>query len=71
MPIIQVQILEGRTDVQLKELISSLTEAAVNSLNVESNQVRVVIQDIPLTHWGIGGATKSELEDIKKNRNSK
>lgn len=65
MPIIQVHLLEGRTDIQLRELVGSLTEAAVNSLDVTADQVRVVIQPVPKTHWGTGGITKAELEDAK------
>ncbi|PAE26593.1 MULTISPECIES: 2-hydroxymuconate tautomerase family protein [Bacillaceae] len=69
MPIIQVHLLDGRSDSQLKELISSLTEAAVGSLEVNPNQVRVIIQPVPKTHWGVGGITKAELEDSKNIQN--
>ncbi|KON88716.1 4-oxalocrotonate tautomerase [Sporosarcina globispora] len=65
MPIIQVHLLEGRTDEQLKDLIGSLTEVTVNSLNVRADQVRVVVQPVPKTHWGVGGITKSGLEETK------
>ncbi|MFD1737434.1 2-hydroxymuconate tautomerase family protein [Bacillus salitolerans] len=61
MPIIQVQILEGRTDNQIRELIKELTDATVGSLHVEPNQVRVIVTKIPNQYWGVGGRTKADL----------
>lgn len=61
MPIIQVQILEGRTDEQIKELITGITQSAVNSLDVNPEQVRVIIQPIPKKYWAVGGITKESL----------
>lgn len=65
MPIIQVQILDGRTDEQIRNLIRSLTESTVKTLNVKSEQVRVIVNIIPNKHWGVGGIAKDELEGLK------
>jgi 4-oxalocrotonate tautomerase len=61
MPIIQVQILEGRSDEQIKAFISSLTESTVKTLGVKAEQVRVIVSDVPKKRWGVGGITKDEL----------
>jgi 4-oxalocrotonate tautomerase len=61
MPIIQVQILDGRTDEQIRDLIFCLTDSTVKSLNVKSEQVRVIVNVIPNKHWGVGGIVKDEL----------
>ncbi|MFD2443783.1 4-oxalocrotonate tautomerase [Bacillus sp. CGMCC 1.16607] len=58
MPIIQVQILEGRTDEQVQELIRNLTESTVKSLQVSKEQVRVIVTVVPKKYWGVGGITK-------------
>jgi 4-oxalocrotonate tautomerase len=58
MPIIQVQVIEGRTDEQLSKLLESLTNAAAESLDVKKEQVRVLIQEVPNKHWGVGGKPK-------------
>jgi 4-oxalocrotonate tautomerase len=63
MPIIQVQILEGRSDEKIRELISSLTKSAVNSLEVKPEQVRVIVTEIPPKNWGVGGLTKENLSN--------
>lgn len=58
MPIIHVHVIEGRTDEQLNRLMERLTDAASESLNVKKEQVRVLIQEIPKKHWGVGGKPK-------------
>ena len=58
MPIIQVHVIEGRTDEQLSTLMERLTVAAAESLDVKKEQVRVLIQEVPNTHWGVGGKPK-------------
>jgi 4-oxalocrotonate tautomerase len=58
MPIIHVHVIEGRTYEQLSELMESLTNAAAESLDVKKEQVRVLIQEVPNKHWGVGGKPK-------------
>jgi 4-oxalocrotonate tautomerase len=58
MPIIQVHVIEGRTDEQLSALMESLTNAAAESLEVKKEQVRVLITEVPNKHWGVGGKPK-------------
>ncbi|MED1864904.1 2-hydroxymuconate tautomerase family protein [Fictibacillus nanhaiensis] len=58
MPIIQVHVIEGRTDEQLSNLMERLTVAAAESLNVKKEQVRVLIQEVPNKYWGVGGRPK-------------
>ncbi|HWO97637.1 MAG TPA: 4-oxalocrotonate tautomerase [Bacillus sp. (in: firmicutes)] len=61
MPIIQIQVLEGRNEEQIRSLIADVTDAAVKNLDVKSEQVRVLVTEIADTHWGVGGKTKREL----------
>jgi 4-oxalocrotonate tautomerase len=58
MPIIQVQVLEGRSDEKMRELIAELTKSAVNCLDVKPEQVRVIVQPVPRKYWGVAGVTK-------------
>lgn len=60
MPIVQVSILEGREKEQIKQLIEGVTSAITASLEVKPEQVRVLVTEIPLSHWGVGGITKEE-----------
>ncbi|MCR8848131.1 tautomerase family protein [Rossellomorea sp. SC111] len=58
MPIIQVQVLEGRSDEQIKDLVAGITKTAVETLGVKPEQVRVIVQPIPHKYWVVGGVTK-------------
>lgn len=61
MPIIQVNLMEGRTDEQKEALIAALTEATVQSLGAPRDSVRVLLNEMPKTHWGIGGKSARAL----------
>ncbi|MDQ0245199.1 4-oxalocrotonate tautomerase [Bacillus fengqiuensis] len=61
MPIIQIQVLEGRGQEQIRSLIADVTDAAVKNLDVKPEQVRVLVTEIADTHWGVGGKTKREM----------
>jgi 4-oxalocrotonate tautomerase len=61
MPIANLQILQGR-EPQLKEaLIRAVTAAIVDVLKVKPESIRVILQEIPAEHWGIGGVSAKEL----------
>jgi 4-oxalocrotonate tautomerase len=61
MPVIQVTLMEGRTDVQKEALIAALTEAAFSSINAPRESVRVLLNEIPKAHFGIGGKSAKAL----------
>jgi 4-oxalocrotonate tautomerase len=61
MPIMQVFLLEGRTEEQKRRLIGALTDAAVEAIDAPRETVRVLITEMPKGHFGIGGRTAAEL----------
>jgi len=61
MPLIRVDMLEGRTPEQKRELIRELTETTSRVLDVPRERIRVVLYEVPKTHWGIGGTPVSEI----------
>jgi 4-oxalocrotonate tautomerase len=62
MPIMQVFLMEGRTDEQKARLIRALTEAAIESIGAPRETVRVMITEIPKANFGVGGKTKTATE---------
>ena len=62
MPLIQASILEGRDQEQIDGFCRDVTEAACKHLNVNLNQVRVVLYEVPPEHWHIGGVSKAQLD---------
>lgn len=61
MPFLTVNLAEGRSEEQKTALIRELTETVCRVLGSKSEQVRVLINDVPKTNWGIGGKTLKEL----------
>jgi 4-oxalocrotonate tautomerase len=61
MPLIQVQILEGRPEEKIKELIVNLTSTASETLGAPKESIRVIVTEIPKSHWGIGGVPVSDI----------
>lgn len=55
MPIIRVELWEGRSDDQKQELIKGLTDETVRVIGCPKEAVSVVIYDVPKKNWGIGG----------------
>ncbi|GAA1021680.1 4-oxalocrotonate tautomerase [Acrocarpospora pleiomorpha] len=60
MPIIDVSLLTGRTESELREMISAVHEAVVRSLGVPSASVRILVREVPPTHWAADGETIAE-----------
>jgi 4-oxalocrotonate tautomerase len=61
MPIVNIQILEGRPEEKVKEVIQNVTETMVQTLDVKKESVRVIVTEIPKSHWGIGGVPVSDI----------
>ncbi|RPJ33476.1 MAG: 4-oxalocrotonate tautomerase [Deltaproteobacteria bacterium] len=60
MPIIQVHMLEGRTQELKKKLVANMTEAVVKSLGVKPEDVRIILMDMAKSNYSIAGVMKSE-----------
>lgn len=60
MPIINIQILEGRPAEKVKNLIASVTDTVALELDTPKERIRVLVTEIPKTHWGIAGVPASE-----------
>jgi 4-oxalocrotonate tautomerase len=60
MPLVEVTLVEGRTDEQLRTLISKLTAAVVDAVGAPKDNVRVVLREVPATHWAAGDVTIAE-----------
>lgn len=60
MPLIDVTLVEGRSADQLHTLITALTAAAEDSLGAPKESIRVVVRELPATHWAAGDVTIAE-----------
>ncbi|WP_257128987.1 4-oxalocrotonate tautomerase [Bacillus pseudomycoides] len=63
MPIVQIQVIEGRKQEQIQNLISNVTDAVAKSLDVDAERVRVLVNEIRCSHWGVGGKVKESVKE--------
>lgn len=66
MPIAQINMLEGRTDDQKRILIAKVTDAIQEALNAPRSSIRVLLNELPKTQWGIEGVTVADREAAAK-----
>lgn len=60
MPTIRVELMEGRTVEQKRELVKALTQACVDTLGSKAESVDVLLFDIKRHDWATGGQLWSE-----------
>ena len=62
MPMAFVSIREGRPPENIRKMISAVTAAIAESLDAPASTVRVVVTEVPLTHWATGDVTLAEKQ---------
>jgi 4-oxalocrotonate tautomerase len=60
MPTIRVELFEGRSPEQKKELVKALTEAACKTLGTQPESVDVILTEVKRSDWATGGVLWSE-----------
>lgn len=60
MPLVEITLVEGRTGDQVRAVLREVHEAVVRALDVPAESVRVVVREVPPTHWSAGGQTIAE-----------
>jgi 4-oxalocrotonate tautomerase len=60
MPIIQVSLVEGREPEKVTHFIHEVTRVAAETLDAPLDTIKVLVNEIPPTHWGSGGVTVAE-----------
>jgi 4-oxalocrotonate tautomerase len=60
VPLVEVTLVEGRTPQQLRALVHELHMAVVSAIDAPPANVRVIIREVPPTHWAAGDVTIAE-----------
>ena len=60
MPIIHVQLFEGRSNEQKRAYAKALTEASVQVLGIDPGAVDVIFSDVKKSDWATAGVLWSE-----------
>ncbi len=59
MPVVRVDMWEGRTDEVKEKLIEGITKV-FTEIGVRPEWVTVIINDVPRANWGSGGKQASK-----------
>lgn len=62
MPLVEVSLAEGRTPDQIRRLLRDVHSAVVQALGSPDSDVRVIVREVPKTHWSAGGRTLVERD---------
>jgi 4-oxalocrotonate tautomerase len=60
LPIVQINLIEGRPPEKIKALIENITDTVVETLDAPRESVRVLVTELPKSNWGIAGVPASE-----------
>jgi len=60
LPVVIVEMWEGRTDEQKEKLIKGITKA-FEEIGVPAEALNIIIHDVPKTNWGLRGGQASKL----------
>lgn len=55
MPVIQIQMMEGRTEAQKEALMRNVTQTVVDTLGVNPQSVRILLQELRSGHFAVAG----------------
>jgi len=62
MPIVRIDLWEGRDDATKESLIKNVAEAVAKILGIAIEHVTVILQEFPKKHWGMGGVPASKKQ---------
>jgi 4-oxalocrotonate tautomerase len=60
MPLVTVQMFEGRTIEQKRELVAAITDAVVKIAKTTPEATTVIINEMPREHWATAGKLASD-----------
>jgi 4-oxalocrotonate tautomerase len=61
VPVVTVEIWEGRTPEQKEKLINGIARVFEESLGTKAESLYVIIHDVPKTNWGSRGQQVSKI----------
>lgn len=64
MPVVTVQLWEGRTLEQKRKLVRAITDAMVEHVGARPDGLHVIIQEIPPENWGRAGVLGVDRTDV-------
>ncbi|KRN03755.1 MULTISPECIES: 2-hydroxymuconate tautomerase [Holzapfeliella] len=60
MPIVHIDLIEGRSPEQLKGLVKDVTEAIAKNTGAPQENVHIVLNEMRKDNYSVGGTLKSD-----------
>jgi 4-oxalocrotonate tautomerase len=61
MAIIDIMLVDDSTQEQRENLMVAVTKSVTDCLGSPPEKVRIIIREVPKTHYAIGGVPKSKM----------
>jgi 4-oxalocrotonate tautomerase len=61
MPLVEVTIAEGRSAAQIRAMMHEVHEAVLRTVDTRPEHIRVIVREVPRTHWATGDLTIAEM----------
>lgn len=62
MPQVDITLAEGRSPSQIRDLMHDVHTAVLRTTNTRPEYIRVVVHEVPRTHWSTGDRTIEEMD---------
>jgi 4-oxalocrotonate tautomerase len=70
MPIIQMNLMTGRTVEQKRRLVAAVAQAAATALDVSPNTVRILIHELGVEDFSVAGVTVGQKAELSAEANA-
>lgn len=60
MPLVHIELIEGRNHEQLKGMVEDVTEAISKNVGAPKENIHVVLSEMKKEHYAVGGVLKSD-----------
>jgi 4-oxalocrotonate tautomerase len=62
VPLVEVTLAEGRSADQVRAMMREVHDAVLRTVDTKSEHIRVIVREVPRTHWASGDLTLSEMD---------
>lgn len=60
MPILNIHMMDGRTEEQKRNLVREVTKAVCDTLAVEADSVRIMLTEMKPVNYAVAGVLKQD-----------
>lgn len=62
MPLVHIDLIEGRTDEQLRKLVKDVTDVISQDIQAPAEHIHIVLNELPTNRLADGGKLRSDEE---------